>query len=67
MINFWSQLLLISANVCSIHSDINECPVTDLTVGNPCSNGTCENTNGSYNCFCPSGYVLDSSGKVCVG
>ena len=47
------------------HVDVDEC--IDLTVRNPCGNGLCKNTNGSYECFCPPGYVLDSSGKFCVG
>ena len=32
-----------------------------------CVNGRCINTDGSYRCECPPGYVLDSSGRNCVG
>lgn len=33
---------------------------------NPCDGGECINTDGSYRCECPIGYVLDSTGKKCV-
>lgn len=48
------------------HVDIDECKDIDNGT-NPCHNGTCKNTEGSYDCFCPPGYILDSSGIVCVG
>ena len=42
--------------------DINECENSM----NFC-NGTCENTPGSYNCFCPTGYVPNPKGDLCIG
>ena len=42
--------------------DINECENSM----NFC-NGTCENTPGSYNCFCPTGYVPNPRGDLCIG
>ena len=56
---------LIDNNIVNVHcphADVNEC-----NVGNPCNSGMCENTNGSYNCFCRVGYVFDPTGKQCVG
>ena len=34
--------------------DINECAIQDF-----CGNGTCENTNGSFECSCIDGYIGD--------
>lgn len=42
--------------------DLNECDF----MTNPCDGGECINTDGSYRCECPVGYVLDSTGKKCV-
>jgi len=42
--------------------DLNECDF----MTNPCDGGECINTDGSYRCECPAGYVLDSTGKKCV-
>ncbi len=42
--------------------DINECENSR----NLC-NGTCENTLGSYNCFCPTGYVPSPKETLCIG
>ena len=59
------EILQVSV-LCTSHVDIDECK--DINNGtNPCHNGTCKNTEGSYECFCPPGYILDSSGIVCVG
>ena len=41
--------------------DINECLM------NPCENGECVNTDGSYRCVCRPGYTLDITGKKCIG
>ena len=27
----------------------------------------CNNTNGSYNCYCDDGYILESDGYNCTG
>jgi len=42
--------------------DLNECDF----MTNPCDGGECINTDGSYRCECPTGYVLDSTGKKCM-
>lgn len=41
--------------------DIDECMV------NPCKNGQCKNTFGSFMCTCSPGYVVDETGLNCVG
>lgn len=43
-------------------SDIDEC-----VFSNACVNGHCQNTDGSYTCTCPQGYVLDATGTACEG
>lgn len=42
-------------------ADVDEC------LNNPCVNGQCINTDGSYRCECPMGYQLDISGVICEG
>jgi hypothetical protein len=44
-------------------SDLNECDF----MPNACVDGECVNTDGSYRCECATGFVLDSSGKKCIG
>jgi hypothetical protein len=43
--------------------DLDECAVM-LDV---CEGGECINTDGSFRCECPQGYILDSSGEKCIG
>nr|XP_061796796.1 fibrillin-1-like [Nerophis lumbriciformis] len=43
-----------------VPKDIDEC------INNPCQNGQCINTDGSFRCECPMGYNLDISGVTCV-
>lgn len=43
--------------------DLNECSF----MMNVCEGGDCINTDGSFRCECPTGYVLDSTGKRCIG
>lgn len=42
--------------------DLNEC----LFMVDACSGGECINTDGSFRCECPVGYVLDETGRRCV-
>ena len=43
--------------------DLNECRI----MTEACGRGECINTDGSFRCACPSGYVLDDSGHNCIG
>lgn len=47
-------------NYLSLSADIDEC------VHQPCMNGTCKNTVGSYNCLCHSGFELNLNNQ-CTG
>ena len=47
----------------SVLTDLDEC----MLFPGICVNGRCINTDGSYRCECPPGYVLDSSSRNCVG
>lgn len=43
--------------------DLNEC----LLIPNVCQGGECINTDGSYRCECPAGFILDATGTICIG
>jgi hypothetical protein len=43
--------------------DLNECQF----MPNACEDGECINTDGSYRCECAAGFVLDHTGKKCIG
>lgn len=45
-----------------IFSDLDECVMSPK----PC-NFICKNTEGSYICSCPRGYVLQEDGRTCKG
>lgn len=39
----------------------------DECQSNPCINGECKNSQGSFVCLCSTGSVLDSTGLECIG
>lgn len=45
-----------------LFTDINECQY-----GSHCTNGRCENTEGSFRCFCAQGFKLSASKDQCEG
>ena len=55
LLSFWKIIIWI-------YLDVNECLVDE----NLCDEGDCINTQGSFKCECPTGYVLSSDGKKCV-
>ena len=56
---------MIKLYVCIIQNvyclDINEC------AGDHECHHLCNNTDGSFRCYCNPGYVLDSNGTTCTG
>ena len=42
--------------------DIDECQES-----RPCIKGRCENVEGSFVCRCDEGYMLDATGRRCMG
>ena len=48
-------------HVCYIALDINEC------AGDHGCLHLCNNTNGSFHCYCDPGFMLDSDGTTCEG
>lgn len=47
---------------CLSSLDLDECNQSPK----PC-NFICKNTEGSYQCSCPRGYILQEDGKICKG
>lgn len=47
---------------CPWSADLDECNQSPK----PC-NFICKNTEGSYQCSCPRGYILQEDGKICKG
>ena len=46
---------------CCMYVDINEC------AGDHGCHHLCNNTDGSFHCYCNPGYMLDSNGTTCTG
>lgn len=57
----FSIIVAASNSQCFLLVDIDEC------LNDPCVNGQCINTDGSFRCECPMGYRLDISGVTCEG
>ena len=55
------QILQISTYTVWICIDINEC------AGDHGCHHLCNNTDGSFHCYCNPGYMLDSNGTTCTG
>jgi len=47
-------------------ADVNEC-LNETTVNKCSTNAECINTEGSYICECPSGYMLLADQRTCDG
>lgn len=44
-------------------TDIDECTQAQQL----CSQGRCENTEGSFLCICPAGFMASEEGPNCIG
>ena len=57
--------------VLSVFSVVENCLFfladTDECENDPCADGTCVNTEGSYKCVCPNGMELMKDGVTCEG
>jgi hypothetical protein len=50
--------------VTQVCEDINECRELGPDA---CFNGACVNSVGSYECECEPGFILDNTGRICIG
>nr|CAD7439564.1 unnamed protein product [Timema bartmani] len=50
--------------ISQVCEDINECQELGEEA---CVNGDCINTLGSYECECEAGFILDNTGRICIG
>lgn len=62
-LNLHRPVIVVASNSLDVvfTADIDEC------LNDPCVNGQCINTDGSFRCECPLGYSLDISGVRCEG
>jgi hypothetical protein len=56
------SFLLIFSHIFLL-TDIDEC----AQVQHLCSQGRCENTEGSFLCICPAGFMASEEGTNCIG
>lgn len=63
MCTMWNQFSYFFSSSSFLLTDIDECERNPLL----CRGGTCVNTEGSYECDCPTGYSLSTDGSVCEG
>lgn len=59
----WIYRYIIIRDVCVCVLDINECTEN----GKLCTNGNCQNTEGSYHCVCHQGFRLSPDRAYCLG
>lgn len=50
--------------VTQVCEDVNECAELGPDA---CFNGACVNSVGSYECECQPGFILDNTGRICIG
>ena len=65
-VSFYIYMLLITGLIyincmCITYLDINEC------AGDHGCHHLCNNTDGSFHCYCNPGYMLHSNGITCTG
>ena len=58
---FGINLKIIYCMRMCMHADINEC------AGDHGCHHLCNNTDGSFHCYCNPGYILHSNGIICTG
>lgn len=56
------NFLLRVTNCFHLFTDQDECLIRNI-----CLNGLCINDDGSFKCICMPGYLLDTSGRMCIG